>query len=127
MNRAIKLRVWDKEEEYFVNIEEDPDYMLGFDSDGSLYVIKDGSPESEKYILLQYTGLKDKNGKEICEGDIMAGKVRWDNKPFVVRWGEYSGNHSVGQIVGFELPDKHLYPWEVIGNIYENPELLNLK
>lgn len=89
--------------------------------------------EEEPFTLMQYTGLLDKNGIEIYEGDILR-----DNEGFnfggipeliVVEW-EYAGflPWSSGKIaagrLSFTEPDKHC---EVIGNIYENPELLNAK
>lgn len=86
---------------------------------------------------LQFTGLRDKNGKEIYEGDIVVTKYG-DNGPAEVKWGIVEISH--------ELPRKLCYyvdnvpnvectalgediegktDWvEVIGNIYENPELL---
>lgn len=72
-------------------------------------------------ILMQYTGLKDKNGKEIYEGDIVRstfngiGKIEWDERNATYR--------SVGKTADMTL-SVVTRESEIIGNIYENPELL---
>ena len=81
--------------------------------------------------LMQYTGLKDKNGKEIYEGDIIfdCDVIKWCDKCIgeQVFWGDVchncDGDYSLGEIVS-EI-DLTKITEEVIGNIYENPELFN--
>lgn len=79
--------------------------------------------EKSRYELIQYTGLKDKNDKEIYEGDIVyiAGmgnsKVEWDR----CHAGWIFDNRSQGCEYSDVIEDIET----IIGNIYENPELLN--
>ena len=75
-------------------------------------------PNDNKYKLMQYTGLKDKNGVEIYEGDII--RIKNNHGYFIkksVAWN--NGNRWQGFRVG--KGDREI---EVIGNVYENPELL---
>jgi len=109
--REIKFRVWDKEEKKFISqsITDDWDITIRFDgifvsNDGAI----DGTASGERLILIQYVGLKDKNKKEIYEGDIVSGGE-------IVSWR--GGAWGYDNIVWSDNI-------EVLGNIYENPELL---
>lgn len=77
--------------------------------------------------LMQFTGLKDKNGKEICEGDIVRFKTYGDEKHF----GEIALEVKISTDYGARpyMPVWGYFNWvsresEIIGNIYENPELI---
>lgn len=120
--RIIKFRVWDKD-----TISGRPQ-MVYWKTD---YAGGCNDDFWEKYgdkHLMQYTGLKDKNGKEIYEGDIIETK---NSYKFVVKWNDYCAMWALDGIEGFmmKLPDGSILPQneccKVIGNIFENPELLN--
>jgi hypothetical protein len=72
--------------------------------------------EHERVVTMQYTGLKDKNGKGIYEGDIL----NWDPK-------EWGGKYHEVVIFDYEQLSSRMNDWykfcEVIGNTFENPEL----
>lgn len=71
--------------------------------------------------LMQYTGLKDRNGREIYEGDVLEyyGTKRGRMKPItVVEWLQNNKRAYHGYVLGNPIN------YEIIGNIHENPELL---
>jgi uncharacterized phage protein (TIGR01671 family) len=103
--REIKFRAWDKETKKmsYGNIEHFDD-MLGFRFEHF---------ETDEPIFMQYTGLKDKNGREIYEGDIVLHHTL-ERKFFI--------NYNFKTLC--ELEDFSTNYIEVIGNIYEDRELL---
>lgn len=128
--REFKFRAWDKNKNRY-----EPRYLLAIDEVGDLWRIDstdaiDLTSEKDRYVIEQFTGLTDKNGKEIYEGDI----VRWSFKvernseltytADVVEWESYDEEEwPYSTISGFTLPESE-DEYEVIGNIHENPELL---
>ena len=128
--REIKYRAWLKEEERIVSVShisfigEEIDVYEGDSSSG------DWRPFNE-IILMQYTGFKDSDGKEIYEGDIVS-CLGHDDEDIYDSLVYYSGGalciDSSGCdydyiAIGWAL-ESDLFSIEVIGNIYENPELV---
>lgn len=122
MGREIKFRAWDKKEK----IMYEPQIInLWVDFMGDIYCF-DGNKFSvvQDSELIQYTGLKDKNGKEIFESDIYHMGDR--NITYTVVWhdtGLIGKQNSSSSYAGLEHWRDRI---EVIGNIYENPELLEV-
>lgn len=118
MNRPIKFRAWDtknkkwlKDEDFLVSPQYGGVFEWFFDGGTSRTALSD-------IEIMQFTGLLDKNGKEIYEGDILTGNyvVRYEGGCFVVQLSK-----SETGAVAWLLYRREL---EVIGNIYENPELI---
>lgn len=136
--REIKFKIWDKDKNKWLYDYEDITMAIGRMSKYA---------EEKGWILLQFTGLHDRHGKEIYEGDIVR---------FADKWEWYRGKFAGGILSTAEdkkevLTNHKKYPyeirkvefneggfvfathseireyWEVIGNIYENPELLENK
>lgn len=132
MTRQIKFRAWNTRKPF---IDEALNEMVEFeltDMDGN-YICVSGTYLEGEYVLMQFTGLLDSNGKEIYEGDILSSEYesigsKRDCHP--VEWNESGGSWSVNHSINDcckpwrgNLGDHHRSE-EIIGNIYENPELL---
>jgi hypothetical protein len=76
--------------------------------------------DDPEIVLLQFTGLKDKNGKEIYEGDVI--RSTWNHGIFKVEWDSHNGEWILCS--DCSTTEGKYAGTEVIGNIYENPELL---
>lgn len=124
MEREIKFRAWDKS----------CNKMRGISGLQDCFSLRSDGVCNEDYILLQYTGLKDKNGKEIYEGDIISDLVESDGELIQSKCQVYfdemtcqfmldcsaKQDLSFGTSLFQELED---FEYEIIGNIYDNPDL----
>lgn len=115
-NREIKFRIWGRG--FHTN---KPCHMfgdIGLQSfDGSYLIGAGTSVDYEESNIMQYTGLEDKNGVEIYEGDIL----QVGNRAFEVKWHIPTASFVTGH-------SDHLFgadTCEIIGNIYEHPHLLD--
>lgn len=132
MNREIKFRVYDSEKKAMFYCGNPFEAYYTTDDDGVHFgdFVFFGDVESKynkpyPWKFMQYTGLKDKNGKEIYEGDIIK---ECDDMVMLVSWSEkyasfcldkkgWMFSHYFSEAIN---PDES----EVIGNIYQNPDLL---
>ena len=121
--REIKFRAWHKEWEGMVYsdkvdcFEKREYYPFVFAIGFSHY------PQDDGWEIMQFTGLLDKNGKDIYEGDMCkwpsgnVSKIEWDNERacFTAHWRKGGGGGRSG------IVSKCI---EIIGNIYQNPKLI---
>ena len=123
MTREIKFRAWNMLSKTLEPVSS-IDWIFDEDEERIIPdVCTESTKVAEKPILMQYTGLKDKNGKEIYEGDIVKEgqfvmQVVWNEKmaSFGLSRAEWTFMHYFGEASNPEN-------CEIIGNIHENPEL----
>lgn len=141
MRREIKFRVWDKKNKKFID-----ESLINLNPCGTISILKDKSIgylyygkelDCELISLSFFTGLKDANGKEIYEGDIAIGdhpmtpalknpsEIVFEGSGFKVKFtGRYGDIFLRPLDIFFGPVEVKFTRFEIIGNIYENPELL---
>jgi len=129
--REIKFRVWDKENKTLRCDVLSVD--VGFKNSNNIYFKEGSFAKPGLYELMQFTGLKDKNGKEIYEGDIVSCVGGYEapegydshEEPAQVIFDKGTLQFVAKCVCGCEEWPLYEYDLdEVIGNIYESPELL---
>lgn len=132
MNREIKFRAWVIKDKEMYSVEE-----ISWDNEGNLHgLLNDNNKngrvwfENNECILMQSTGLTDKNGKEIYEGDILSwissnpfslGETK-KVKVYYIEAHFWCNSNKFGVYLGQLLSEEKC---KIIGSIYENPELIN--
>ena len=115
--RELKFRIWDTSIKRWIRTQDNDSVCSG--AWGVFCYLQDRfENKTSSEVIQQYTGLKDKNGKEIYEGDIIRNP---DNQKeiTIVEWGEKEG---CWENTVFAMRPIFSW-WEIIGNIFENPEL----
>ena len=123
-NRIIKFRLWKIKEKKFASLKDlSEKYLLMLDGTLCIHEYEARELNSEDYVIQEFTGLKDKNGREIYDGDILTGdsfdynyKVEYEPGMFFLKNPERLDFRYALAAWGNKC--------QVIGNIFQNPKLL---
>ena len=126
--REIEFRVWDKSAKFYILLDDKELFLNNnglYERKTVPYMGDEYNNVSDQYILEQYTGLKDKNGVKVFEGDIVSG---FNNRMIVFYHDtramfalDYITDNATGKIAA---PYDDWCEYTVIGNIHQHPELL---
>jgi uncharacterized phage protein (TIGR01671 family) len=136
MSRELKFRIWDKElkdfiytEKYTEKVVNESDFCIGGDFSSFSF---DGGRDWSEGVFQQFTGLKDKNGTEIYEGDVIEFSLKdfkqiyqvyWNQE--MLRWDYASLKDNIEDPCACEynLFERNFSNAKIVGNIFESPEL----
>jgi uncharacterized phage protein (TIGR01671 family) len=122
MNREIKFRAWHTQVKALKPVE-----WINLKGD-LLKVPFYGNWAKSSCVLMQYTGVKDKNGNEIYEADLVKWTDKFGENPNIFKVAYDTAQWVIvpisDSILGWYIGEKEL---EIIGNVYENPELVQQK
>lgn len=130
MTRVPEFRAWLKEEKEMIVVE---DMVWSCQNNGELYFLGIGDSitfwrDADEIEIMQSTGLKDENGTEVYEGDIVEYKDGENSFTGVVMYSVFGwfveGNDDKYSFEDFSDEQTMTSDVEIIGNIYENKELL---
>lgn len=125
MQREIKFRAWNSDNKLIVG-----EHLMCYNKDGIIQIagvsIDESNEECDEDVLIeQFTGLKDKNGKEYYFNDIVEfkdgskGVLVWFDDKLGIASGQINNYHAIDEVSKQELLES-----KIIGNIHENPELI---
>lgn len=131
MGNRFKFRIWDKKEKQMLEVLLISYFMNGEMSSvrasnvcGDILIFDDYEQRFNDIVLMQCTGLKDKNGQLIYEGDIIADAEH----KYTVEWslnnGYFVRKPWIDQIFTYRIDIETTRNTKIIGNIYENKEFL---
>lgn len=118
--REIKFRIFDKRQEGFMQYDDGHFYIT---PKGTVWDVNENVDITENTVLMQYTGLKDENGVEIYEGDLLEGYDPESRETIRPIMGVYWSNRGMWDCESFILGGMN-ERCKVVGNVHEHPHLL---